>query len=210
MLSRRLRLLCVLSFAVICAQSVSARHKAGVMGAVVAKYGITEKFYLNQYAEYCHDFTHNRSMSYSVFKPLGVGYTFTDWFTVDFGCYYFQFIKGGMHRPELSLIFTHKEGNFQFQFQKRFTMDKNIGVSYYDWYHRSHFTVSYDIPKSIFTPVATFEFYLKNGLKMGRFHGGTHISLSDKSQLSLQVFQIMSPGNKYQEYYLYAGYLFTL
>ena len=108
------------------------------------------------------------------------------------------------------MIFTHREGNFQFQYQKRVTMDKNTRSSYYDWYHRSHFTFSYDIPKSRFTPVATFEFYLKNGLKMGRFHGGTHISLTDKSQLSVQIFHILTPGNKHQEFYLYAGYIFTL
>lgn len=70
--------------------------------------------------------------------------------------------------------------------------------------------MSYDIPDSRFTPVATFEFYLKDGLKLGRFHGGTHITLTDRSRLSLQIFNIVTRGNRYQEFYLYAGYLFTL
>lgn len=209
-MSFKIKCLCVLALVMTFAHTASAQHKAGVMGAVITKYGITEKFFLNQYAEYCNDFTNNTGLNYCILKPLGVGYTFTNWFTVDFGYYYFQFINSGMHRPELSLIFTHREGNFQLQYQKRVTMDKNTRSSYYDWFHRSHFTVSYDIPKSRFTPVATFEFYLKNGLKMGRFHGGTHISLTEKSQLSVQIFQILSPGNKYQEFYLYAGYIFTL
>jgi hypothetical protein len=115
-----------------------------------------------------------------------------------------------MHRPELSFIFTHRENNLQFQYQKRLVMDKNTKSNYYDWYHRSHFTVSYDIPNTRFTPLATFEFYLKNGLKQGRFHGGTHIKLTDKSTLSLQIFHILVPSNPYQEFYLFAGYIFTI
>lgn len=195
--------------AVSCVAVASAQHRVGMQGAVVMKYGITDKFFLNQYAEYSHDFTNNR-MNYWIAKPLGLGYDFTKWFTVDFGYYYFQFEDCGMHRPELSLIFTLRENNLQFQYQKRLTMDKKTGRGYYDWFHRSHFTMSYDIPDSRFTPVATFEFYLKDGLKLGRFHGGTHITLTDRSRLSLQIFNIVTRGNRYQEFYLYAGYLFTL
>lgn len=205
----RVRNICAVLLVVLCGKDVYAQHRIGVQGAVVTKYGITERFYLNQYAEYCHDFT-NGCLNYWIAKPLGMGYAFNDWFSVDFGYYYFQFRDCGMHRPELSLIFTLKENNLKFQFQKRATMDKMMGGSDYDWYHRSHFTTSYDIPNSRFTPVATFEFYLKNGLKQCRFHGGTHIKLTEKSSLSLQIFQILVPGNTYQEYYLYAGYLFTL
>ena len=181
----------------------------GAQGALITKFNLTKKLFLNQYAEYCHDFTQNR-MNYWIAKPLGIGYDFKDWFTVDFGYYYFQFKDDGMHRPELSLIFTLEESNLQFQYQKRLVMDKMVHGDYYDWFHRSHYTVSYNLPDSRFTPVATFEFYLKNGLKQGRFHGGTHITLTDKSKLSLQLFCVIDPKKSYQEYYLYAAYLFTL
>lgn len=112
--------------AVSCVAVASAQHRVGMQGAVVMKYGITDKFFLNQYAEYSHDFTNNR-MNYWIAKPLGLGYDFTKWFTVDFGYYYFQFEDCGMHRPELSLIFTLRENNLQFQYQKRLTMDKKTG-----------------------------------------------------------------------------------
>ena len=98
-----------------------------------------DKFFLNQYGEYCHDFTNNQ-MNYCILKPLGVGYRCTNWFT----------------------------------------------------------------------PVATFEFYLKNGLKMGRFHGGTHIRLTDRSTISLQIFHVLSPGNKFQEFYFFSGYILNI
>ena len=203
------RLCCILLLVLSYVGVTSAQHKLGVQGAVVTKFRLTEKLFLNQYGEYCHDFT-NKRMNYWIAKPLGIGYDFTKWPTVDFGYYYFQFEDSGMHRPELSLIFTYRENNLQFQYQKRLVMDKNTESSYYDWYHRSHYTISYNIPSSRFTPVATFEFYLKNGLKQGRFHGGTHVRLSDRSMLSIQLFNIIVPGNPCQEFYLYAGYLFTL
>ena len=92
----------------------------------------------------------------------------------------------------------HRENNLQFQYQKRLVMDKNTNSTYHDWYHRSHYTISYDIPDTRFTPVATFEFYLKNGIKQCRFHGGTHITLTDKSRLSLQLFNVLVPGKPSQ------------
>lgn len=193
----------------LCAHAVSAQHKIGVQPAVITKYNLTEKFFLNQYFEYCHDFT-NRTMNYWIAKPLGCGYKFNNWFSMDFGYYYFQFLNNGMHRPELSLIFTLRENNLQFQFQKRAVMDKMTDSGYYDWYHRSHFTISYDIPNTRFTPLATFEFYLKNGLKMARFHGGTHVRLTDMSSLSLQIFHILNPGSEFQEFYLFMAYMFNL
>ena len=189
--------------------TISAQHKLGVQPVLLTKYNVTDKFFFNQYFEYCHDFTNNQ-MNYFIIKPLGVGYKFNDWFTMDFGFYYFQFQDSGMHRPELSFIFTHRENNFQFQYQKRITMDKNTTSDYHDWYHRSHFTVSYDIPNTRFTPVATFEFYLKNGLKQSRLHGGTNIRLTDHSSLSLQIFHIVVPSNQYQEYYLFGAYILTI
>ena len=189
--------------------TASAQHKLGVQPVLITKYNITDKFFLNQYFEYCHDFTNNQ-MNYWIAKPLGAGYKFNNWFTMDFGLYYFQFQDNGMHRPELSFIFTHRENNLQFQYQKRIVMDKNTRSDYHEWYHRSHFTVSYQIPNTRFTPVATFEFYLKNGLKQGRFHGGTNIRLTDKSSFSLQIFHIVVPSNPYQEFYLFGGYILTI
>ena len=186
-----------------------AQHKLGIQPVIIATYNITDKFYLNQYGEYCHDFTNNQ-MNYWIVKPLGAGYRFKNWFSMDFGLYYFQFKDSGMHRPELSFIFTHRENNQQFQYQKRLTMDKNTKSDYHDWYHRSHFSLSYNIPDSRFTPVATFEFYLKNGLKMARFHGGTNIKLTNKSSLSLQIFHILNPGNQFQEFYLFSGYIINI
>ena len=203
------RIFCILLLAVLHSGVASAQHRVGVQGAVITKFKLTDKLFLNQYGEYCHDFT-NGKMNYWIAKPLGVGYDFTKWFTVDFGYYYFQFQDSGMHRPELSLIFTYRENNLQFQYQKRLVMDKNTNSTYYDWYHRSHYTISYDIPDTRFTPVATFEFYLKNGIKQCRFHGGTHITLTDKSRLSLQLFNVLVPGKPSQEFYLYTGYILTI
>ena len=188
---------CVLLLAVLHVGVAGAQHKVGLQGAVITKYRLTDKLFLNQYGEYCHDSTNER-MNYWIAKPLGVGYDFTKWLTLDFGYYYFQFKDSGMHRPELSLIFTHRENNLQFQYQKRLVMDKNTESSYYDWYHRSHYTISYDIPESRFTPVVTFEFYLKNGIKQCRFHGGPHISLTDKSKISVQLFNVTVPGTPCQ------------
>ena len=204
-----LKIFCVLVFAVVSMATSRAQHKLGVMPVVVATYNITDKFFLNQYGEYCHDFTNNQ-MNYWILKPLGAGYRFTNWFTMDLGLYYFQFQDSGMHRPELSFIFTHRENNMQFQYQKRLVMDKNTKSDYHDWFHRSHFTISYNIPDSRFTPVATFEFYLKKGLKMARFHGGTHIRLTDRSTISLQIFHVMNPGNRFQEFYLFSGYIINI
>ena len=203
------RIACLVIMALLSINAASGQHKLGVQPVLITKYNLTDKFFLNQYFEYCHDFTNNQ-MNYWIAKPLGMGYTFKDWFAMDFGYYYFQFQNNGMHRPELSLIFTLRENNLQFQYQKRLVMDKNTNSSYHEWFHRSHYTISYDIPDSRFTPVATFEFYLKNGLKMGRFHGGTHIKLTDKSSLSLQIFHVMNPGNKFQEFYLFSGYIINI
>ena len=205
----RFKILCLLLFGMISTISGHAQHKMGVQPVFLSKFNLTEKLFLNQYFEYCHDFTNNK-MNYFIVKPLGVGYTFNKWFTMDLGLYYFQFHGNGMHRPELSFIFTHRENNFQFQYQKRLVMDKMTDSDYHDWFHRSHFTVSYSIPDTRFTPLATFEFYLKNGLKMARFHGGTNVKLTDKSTLSLQIFHILNPGNKFQEFYLFAGYIINI
>lgn len=203
------KLLLLLVLATLSVVPSRAQHKLGIQPVIISTYNITDKFYLNQYGEYCHDFTNNQ-MNYWILKPLGFGYKFKKWFSMDFGLYYFQFQDSGMHRPELSFIFTHRENNMQFQYQKRLVMDKNTKSDYHDWFHRSHFSISYNIPDSRFTPVATFEFYLKNGLKMARFHGGTNIRLTDKSSLSLQIFHILNPGNRFQEFYLFSGYIINI
>ena len=110
------KLLLLLVLATLSVVPSRAQHKLGIQPVIISTYNITDKFYLNQYAEYCHDFTNNQ-MNYWILKPLGFGYKFKNWFSMDFGLYYFQFQDSGMHRPELSFIFTHRENNMQFQYQ---------------------------------------------------------------------------------------------
>ena len=54
---------CVLLLAVLQVGVASAQHKVGVQGAVITKYRLTDKLFLNQYGEYCHDST-NEKMNY--------------------------------------------------------------------------------------------------------------------------------------------------
>ena len=63
------KIFCILLLAVLHSGVASAQHRVGVQGAVITKFKLTDKLFLNQYGEYCHDFTNNSYRQIQTVSP---------------------------------------------------------------------------------------------------------------------------------------------